>query len=227
MNRHARMVACLLLVSSWSVAQSAPDGGGASKDTSGKASGRLFGIMPNFGTVNNPSQVHSMTTGDKFRLGLHYVDPYNFVLVGMRAGIEQAANSKEEYGQGAEGYGKRYGADFADGLSNSIFVNGVFPSVFKQDPRYFRRGAGSGWTRAGYAVSRVLVTRQDSGARAFNFSEVLGNAASSGLSMAYYPERERTGGDFAVRAGVQFGFDAGLKLVKEFYPDLARKFRKK
>ena len=237
MNRHVLMVVCLCFASCLCRAQAAPssplpDNPGvqspdSSKEETRKENGKLFGIMPNFGTVNNSSQVQPMTTGDKFRLALRYFDPYTFVFVGLRAGIEQAANSKEDYGQGAQGYGKRYGADFADGLSNSIFVNGVFPSLFRQDPRYFRRGVGSGSSRLGYAISRVLITRQDSGHTAFNFSEVLGNAASSGLSTAYYPDRQRTAGDFAERAGVQFGFDAGFDLVKEFYPDLARKFRKK
>jgi hypothetical protein len=186
----------------------------------------MFG-MPSYGTVESGAQVGPLTVGGKFKLALTYIDPYTFAFVAMRAGIDQAIDNKKEYGQGAEGYGKRYGADFADGLSNAIFAKGVFPSLLRQDPRYFRRGEGSFWGRATYAASRVLVTRQDSGRNFFNFSEVFGNAASAGSSLTYYPDSERTAGDFAVRAGVQFGFDAGFDVLKEFYPDITRKLFKK
>jgi hypothetical protein len=198
----------------------------SSTDKPTPENGRVFGLMPNYGTVDS-THVAPMSAADKFKLALRYIDPYTFGVVAFRAGIEQATNSKEEYGQGMEGYGKRYGADFADGLTNSFFVTGVFPSLLHQDPRYFRRGQGAFLSRASYAASRVLITRQDSGRKSFNFSEVLGNAASAGISQAYYPESERTMGDFAVRTGVQFGFDAGFNVVKEFYPDVVRKLFKK
>ena len=95
------------------------------------------------------------------------------------AGVNQARNSPSEYGQGAEGYGKRYGAGFADGLTAGIFITGLYPSLLRQDPRYYRLGDGGFSHRVGYAVSRILVTRQDSGRKAFNFSEVLGSFSSS------------------------------------------------
>jgi hypothetical protein len=197
------------------------------KDETGKTGNqRLFGVIPNYGTVNDAAPVAPMTSGDKIKLSLHYFDPYNFAFVALRAGVDQALDAKSGYGQGMQGYGKRYGADFADGLSNSIFGRGVFPSLLHQDPRYFRRGQGSTFSRASYAASRVLITRQDSGRKSFNFSELLGNAASSGISTLYYPENDRTAGDFAVRAGLQFGFNASFNVVKEFYPDIVRKFRK-
>jgi hypothetical protein len=187
---------------------------------------RIFG-MPTYGTVEGIGMVAPLPPAQKFRLALTYIDPYTFGFVALRAGIEQATDSKHDYGQGAQGYAKRYGADFADGMSNAIFVTGVFPSLLHQDPRYFRMGRGSFLQRTGYATSRVLITRQDSGRSFFNFSEVLGNAASSGLSTAYYPDDERTAGDFAVRAGIEFGFDAGFDVLKEFYPDIMRKIFKK
>lgn len=183
----------------------------------------MFG-MPSYGIVDGLARVPPLKAGDKFKLALTYISPYTFGFVALRAAIDQATDSKHDYGQGMQGYGKRYGADLADGMSNAIFVTGVFPSLFHQDPRYFRRGQGSFFDRTGYAVSRVLVTRQDSGRSFFNFSEVFGNAASSALSTAYYPDNERTAGDFAARAGIQFGFDAGFDVLKEFYPDIMRKF---
>lgn len=186
----------------------------------------MFG-MPSYGTVDGLERVPPLTPGGKFKLALTYISPYTFGFVALRAGIDQAVDSKHNYGQGMEGYGKRYGADLADGLSNAVFVTGVFPSLLHQDPRYYRRRQGSFFDRTGYALSRVLITRQDSGRSFFNFSEVLGNAASSGLSTAYYPDNEQTAGDFAVRAGIQFGFDAGFNVLKEFYPDIMRKVFKK
>lgn len=189
---------------------------------------RMFGMMPAYGVVEPGEAVSPLKPAAKFRLASRYFDLYTFATVALRAGVEQAVNAKEEWGQGMEGYGKRYGADFADGLSNAVFVDGVFPSLLHQDPRYFRRGQGNFWARSTYAASRVLVTRQDSGQPFLNLSELLGNAASAGLSTAYYPESERTAGDFAVRAGIQFGFDAGFNVMKEFYPDIMRKvFHKK
>ena len=106
--------------------------------------------------------------------------------------MNQARNHPRDYGQGAEGFGKRYGAGFADGLTDGLFVTGVYPSLLRQDPRYYRLGDGGFSHRAGYAVTRILVTRQDSGRKAFNFSEVLGSFSSSALAMTYYPkERAR------------------------------------
>ena len=228
------VLAGLLLAGSFCGAQetqgaankSEPQAPSSSKPATPAQNKRMFG-MPSYGTVERGEQVAPLTVGGKFKLAFTYFDPYTFGFVALRAGIDQATDSKREYGQGMEGYGKRYGADFADGLTNSIFVKAVFPALLRQDPRYFRRGQGSFWGRATYAASRTLITRQDSGHNFFNFSEVFGNAASAGLSMTYYPDNERTAGDFAVRAGIQFGFDAGFNVLKEFYPDITRKLFKR
>jgi hypothetical protein len=102
-------------------------------------------------------------------------------------------------------------------------VTGVYPSLLRQDPRYYRLGDGAFSHRAGYALTRILVTRQDSGRRAFNFSEVLGGFTSSAIGVTYYPKSQRDFSDFAERAGIQFAFDAGFNVLKEFYPDIERK----
>ena len=134
----------------------------------------MFGIMPAYGLVEAGMQPPPLTSGQKFKLAVQYLNPYTFLFVAAEAGVNQARNSPSEYGQGAEGYGKRYGAGFADGLTDGIFVTGVYPSLLRQDPRYYRLGDGGFSHRVGYAVSRILVTRQDSGRKAFNFSEVSG-----------------------------------------------------
>jgi hypothetical protein len=194
-------------------------------DSSAKPPGqeRLFGIMPAYGLVEAGMQPPPLTSGQKFKLAVQYLNPYTFAFVAAEAGVNQARNSPSEYGQGAEGYGKRYGAGFADGLTDGFLVAGLYPSVFHQDPRYYRLGDGTFSHRTGYAMSRILVTRQDSGRRAFNISEIMGSLTSSAIGVTYYPKSQRDFSDVAERAGVQFGFDAGFNVLKEFYPDIARK----
>jgi hypothetical protein len=204
----------------------AQDDGQKQADSSTKPSGRkrTFGLMPAYGIVDEGMHPPALNAGQKFGLATQYIDPYTFVFVAAEAGINQASNSPREYGQGAEGFGKRYGAEFADGLTNSIFTTGVYPSLLRQDPRYYRRGSGAFFNRAVYAASRVLVTRQDSQRQAFNFSEILGNLTSASIAITYYPASQRDFSDVGQRAGVQLGFDAGFNLLKEFYPDIQRKF---
>lgn len=188
----------------------------------------MFGLMPAYGMVEVGMQPPPLTSGQKFRLAAQYLNLYTLAFVAAEAGVNQARNTPSEYGQGAEGFGKRYGAGFADGLTDGLFVTGLYPSLLRQDPRYYRLGDGGFSHRMGYAVSRILVTRQDSGRKAFNFSEVLGSFSSSALAMTYYPRSQRNFSDVAERAGVQFAFDAGFNFLKEFYPEIERKiFRRK
>jgi hypothetical protein len=205
--------------------ETAPSPATNKKDSSTKpqGQGRMFGIMPAYGLVQAGEQPPPLTSGQKFKLAVQYLNPYTFLFVAAEAGVNQARNEPKEYGQGAEGYGKRYGAGFADGLTDGLFVTGVYPSLLRQDPRYYRLGDGAFSHRAGYALTRILVTRQDSGRRAFNFSEVLGGFTSSAIGVTYYPKSQRDFSDVAERAGIQFAFDAGFNVLKEFYPDIERK----
>src|SRR5437764_71201 len=113
-------------------------------DTSAKPASekRMFGIMPGYGIVEEGLHPPPLTTGQKFKLASQYIDPYTFAFVAAEAGIDQALNSPTEYGQGASGYGLRYGSGFADGLTNSIFGTAVYPTLLHQDPRYYRMGSG-------------------------------------------------------------------------------------
>jgi hypothetical protein len=185
---------------------------------------RMFGVLPAYGLADAGAHLPPLTSGQKFGLATQYFNPYTFLFVGVEAGINQASNKPEQYGQGAEGYGKRYGAGFADGLTDTIFTTGMYPSLFHQDPRYYRLGNGGFWHRTGYAASRILVTRQDSGRKMFNFSEILGSLTSSAIGVTYYPASQRDLSHVASRACVEFGFDAGFNVLKEFYPDIRRKF---
>jgi len=186
----------------------------------------MFKVLPNYKSINDPEQpVVAMTPGEKFALVEHYFDPFTFVFTSMTAGVEQFTNEKAGYGQGALGYSKRYGADFADGLTNEIFVTGVFPILLHEDPRYYRLGHGSTLKRTAYALSRILIAHGDSGNLRINASEFLGNIASGALSMTYYPQNERNVSGVFTRMGVEIGYDSLFNVLKEFYPDLKRKFR--
>jgi len=187
---------------------------------------RMFKVFPNFKTINDPEQpVIAMSVGEKFQLVEHYFDPFTFVFTSITAGIEQGTNEKAGYGQGAMGFAKRYGADFTDGFTNELFVTGVFPSLLHEDPRYYRLGHGSALKRTAYALSRILITHSDSGTARFNSSEFLGNIASGALSMTYYPQNERSVSGVFTRMSVEIGYDSLFNVLKEFYPDLKRKFR--
>jgi hypothetical protein len=186
---------------------------------------RMFKVLPNYKTINDPEQpVIAMSPREKFALVQHYFDPFTFVFTSITAGIEQASNEKEGYGQGAMGFAKRYGADFTDGFTNELFVTGVFPSLMHEDPRYYRLGHGSAFKRTAYALSRILITHSDSGTARFNSSEFLGNIASGALSMTYYPQSERSVSGVFSRMSVEIGYDSLFNVLKEFYPDLKRKF---
>jgi len=162
-----------------------------------------------------------LTPGQKFgQVAKNFFNPFTFIANGVEAGFDQAIDVHHGYGQGAEGYGKRYGADIADTATAQFFGVGVYPSIFHTDPRYYRAGNGQFFSRASYAVTRVFVTRTDSGRHIFNAPEILGSATSSGISRAYYPDNERSAGDFAYTMGSRIAFDAAFNLAKEFWPDV-------
>ena len=166
-------------------------------------------------------KVMPLSTGQKFRIvEKDFVNPFTFLGTAFEAAIDQASDVHHAYGQGAEGFGKRYGADIADTATAEFFSVGVFPSLLHTDPRYFRAGSGNIFARASYAASRVFITRTDSGRHVFNAAEVLGSAVSSGISRAYYPESERNAGDFAYTMGSRIAFDAVYNLAKEFWPNV-------
>lgn len=186
---------------------------------------RMFKVLPNYKTINDPNQpFEPLSAGEKFALVQHYFDPFTFVFTSITASIEQATDEKTDYGQGVMGYAKRYGADFTDGFTNELFVTGVFPTLLHEDPRYYRLGHGSGWKRTGYALSRILIAHSDSGNQRINASEFLGNFASGALSITYYPQSERNISGVFTRMGVEISYDALFNVMKEFYPDLKRKF---
>jgi hypothetical protein len=152
---------------------------------------RVFGVIPNFYVSYIPNAA-ALSAGQKFRLALRTsADPISIITPGLIAGIEQAQNSFSGYGQGATGYAKRFGASSADGFVSIMFTDAILPSVLHQDPRYFYRGVGSIRSRAMYAISTVFLCKGDNGRWQPNYSNVLGNLASAGISNAYYPSNQR------------------------------------
>ena len=189
---------------------------------------RMFYVMPNYLTVDNQAQVKPISWKEKFAITAKGAfDPYEFVIVGIVAGIRQADNAYDEFGQGMEGYAKRYGTAFADQVDGNIMVGAVFPSILKTDPRYFRMGRGGYRHRFGYAISRIFVTRKDSGGSVFNVSEFAGNATAIGISNFYYPAADRSVSSNITNWGLQMGIDAFGNELKEFWPDIHRYLRKK
>jgi hypothetical protein len=189
---------------------------------------RLFFALPNFLTLENSAHVPPMTVKQKFQLSVRSsFDWFQYPWYGALAGISQARNSEPGYGQGAEGYAKRYGSQFADGTIENFMVNAVVPSLLRTDPRYYQMGKGSALKRTGYALSRLFVTRTDSGHNTFNVGEIGGSFAAAAISTySYHPEADRTLSNTATVWGAQVGYDAIRIVLNEFWPDIRRKFHK-
>jgi hypothetical protein len=198
-------------------------------EQSGTSNDRLFWTLPDFLTVKNQGLYPPLTVGQKFKVvARSSFDWVEYPWIGFLAGISQAENSEPGYGQGAEGYAKRYGSTFGDSVIENFMTGAVMPSVLRQDPRYFQLGEGGFWHRTEYAVSRNWITRSDSGKKEFNFSEIGGAAIAAAISTySYHPRSDRTVGNTASVWGTQVGLDTATIEVKEFWPDIKRMLTKK
>jgi hypothetical protein len=198
------------------------------QEETGTSNDRLFYALPNFLTVETKS-VPPLTAGQKFKVVTR--GSFDYIQIpwyGFLAGVSQAEDSEPGYGQGAVGYGKRFGAYFADGTIENYFTGAIFPTVLHQDPRFFQSGKGGFWHRTGYATSRIFITRTDSGREQFNYSEIVGSALSAGISTySYHPRGDRNVSNALSVWGTQVGYDTITIVVKEFWPDIRRKLQKK
>lgn len=195
----------------------------------GTSNDRLFYALPNFLSLENAGNVPPLTAKQKFAVVARgSFDYVQFPWYGFLAGISQAENSEPGFGQGAAGYGKRFGSAFADGTIENFITGAILPSVLHQDPRFFQSGSGGFWRRTGYAMSRIVMTRADSGKQQFNVSEILGSAASAAISTySYHPQADRNLPNAASVWGSQIGYDTVTIVVKEFWPDIHRKLSHK
>ena len=178
---------------------------------------RVLGAIPNFYVSYIPNAA-PLTVKQKFQLAARTViDPFTFVMVAGAAGIEQAQNHFIGYGQGAEGYAKRFGAGYADTVSGTFIGGAILPSLLKQDPRYFYKGKGNTGYRALYAIANAVICKGDNRRWQPNYSNVLGNLAAGGISNIYYPAQDRNGAGLTfVNAGIGIGSNAASNLLQEF-----------
>jgi hypothetical protein len=194
----------------------------------GTSKDRIFWALPNFLTVENADNVPPLTAGQKFKVvGRSLIDPSEFVLIGFVAGLGQASNSDSSYGQGAQGYAKRYGTAYGDNAIENFVASAALPSLLHQDPRYYQLGRGGFMKRTKHAFERVIITRSDSGQSQFNYSEVFGAGIAASISTySYHPAQDRNFGTVASVWGTQMGWDVATYLIKEFWPDLRRRHQK-
>jgi hypothetical protein len=200
-----------------------PDDQKKEDNSEGKQTSRILWVVPNFAAVSANTQLPPLTVRGKFKLGTEdSVDYSAFVWAGIVAGQSMALKSYPELGTGAAGYGRYYWRAFADQVSGTFFTEAIVPSVTHEDPRYYTLGHGGFFHRTAYALSRVVITKTDSGGKSFNYSEVVGNALEAGLSNAYYPAEERGFRKTAENWGTQLEAAALNNIAKEFWPDIRR-----
>lgn len=187
---------------------------------------RLFFVLANYSTVEKHDEFGTLSAKTKFKLSYKTMsDPITVSFLGVIALMGQAHNSDPSYGQGLKGYGKRYATTFADTGIGTVMTTSVFPTLLHQDPRYFQLGTGGKWHRVKYSVSRIFVTRSDSGKLEFNYSEIVGNAVAAGFSNTYHPDYQRTFGNTMNVWGTDILLNTICNLAKEFWPDIRRKIR--
>jgi len=196
-------------------------------DNSPPESRRIFGVFPNYRTSPSLQNYKPMTSREKFNIASQDAfDRGTIIGAAFSGGIGQLTNANRSFGQGGAGFGRYFGAAYGDLVIREYMKEAVFPTLLHQDPRYFRRGTGTRWSRLGYAMGQIFWTRRDAGGAQFNYSEVLGNSTAVAISNAYYVNN-RTAADAASKFGMQLGTDMAANILKEFWPDLERKFVRK
>jgi hypothetical protein len=187
---------------------------------------RILGVIPNFQTVSDPKTPYvPLRVRDKWWLFVkESVDPYSFATAAAGAALSQIDNDDPKYGPGGKSYLQRFGAAQADLTTQNFFSDAVLASLFHEDPRYFRKGPGNSvGKRIGYAMSRIVITRRDSGGNSFNFSGIMGMGMGIALSDAYYPRQSVGGGELESRLLTSLSSAALGNLLPEFWPDVREK----
>lgn len=188
------------------------------QDTSPNGSGG--GIVP------SPPTTTRMSVADKWKNFVSETVSLETLGAGVfNGGFSHITNSDPRYGTNSEAFAQRFGASIADIATQNFFGDFMLASAFQEDPRYFRKGPPySKFSRFGYAVSRAVIIRTDSGGQSFNWSNVLGTAMSAGLSNAYYPPPSRTGGAMLIHFATSVAGAGFANLAPEFWPDFKQKF---
>jgi hypothetical protein len=188
---------------------------------------RVMGVMATFNTTSNRDAL-PLTPAQKFQLFFKSeTDPWPFLLAGVVSGVGQADNSYAVWGQGLQGYAKRYGAAYSDAFIGNLFGNAVLTSLLREDPRYFQKGSGKFINRVLWAAASTVWCRRDNGGWGPNYANVGGNLIGAAIARAYYPASERT-----VSNTISDGFTVSAEgivgsEVIEFWPDIARHHQRK
>jgi hypothetical protein len=190
---------------------------------------RILYIIPNFMTANDqPENTGPLTPSEKFNIAWHqYWDFSAHFGNVLQASISQAADGIPHYGQGWIPFGERFLALEGDQLTGSLLIYGALPTALHQDPRYFRKGRGSSWSRIFYAASRVVIARTDSGHPTFNASQVFGQLGQAAISLSYYPPQDRAVKGLLQGWSINQLYNIGWNQLKEFTPDLAAFLRRR
>jgi hypothetical protein len=187
----------------------------------GQQTKRILFIIPNFRSVSVDEKLPPLKPKEKLKLVFQDSFDYSsFIYVGILAGIGQAENSYPEFHQGAAGYGRYYWHNLADTTNENAFTEFIIPVALHQDPRYYTLGRGGVAKRLIYSLDRLVITRTDNANETFNFSEVVGAGASSGISNLYYPSRYSTWTKTGQKWITQVALDGVGNIAKEFWPDI-------
>jgi hypothetical protein len=192
---------------------------GQSKSTTGEIIGFMTNrslIFPDIATSAAP-----LSAGQKFKLFLNEsVSPASFVYSAISAGFNQWRDVPHDYGQGAQGYGKRFGESMARSASQSFFGTFVTSSILHEDPRFFPQYHPTLWGSVKYAARRIVVTRTDSGRSTFNVAGFVGPIATEALANTYLPRSEQTGAKAAERIGSDLAWKFAGNMFKNYWPTL-------
>jgi hypothetical protein len=195
----------------------------------GKQTKRILGIVPNFRSVSVNAHLPAQSPKEKFiGFAQDSFDYSSFIFIGILSGVSQLQGSTPEFHTGPPAFARYYWHNFADQTDENLWVGFLLPVPLHQDPRYYTLGSGSkdkhngAVKRVGYAFSRILITRTDAGGSNFNFSEVVGAGAASGISNLYYPSSNRTWTKTGQRWALNVGIDGATFIFKEFWPDINR-----
>ena len=190
----------------------------------GKQPRRILWIIPNYRAVSANTYLPPLSVKEKFWLATEDTFDYsNFILVGGLAGISLGQQSQPSFGTGAAGYGRYYWHIFVDGAIENYMTEAIMPVLTKEDPRYYTLGKGGFVKRTGYAISRLFITRTDSGKNTFYVSEFVGAGAAAGIGNLYYPPQSNTWVKTYQRWGTQLALDGVFNVLKEFWPDIDQK----
>lgn len=198
-------------------------GPSAQEDAGGRQTKRILGIVPNFRAVSADEELPPETVKEKFMDATQDSFDYSSIFFpAVIAAYSMDERSVPEFHQGAAGYARYFWHSAVDQTSENYWVEFIFPAITREDSRYYTLGHGGLVKRTGYALSRAVVTRSNSGREIFNVSEVFGSGSAAGISNLYYPSASRSFGNTGSQWALDVGIDAGTFWFREFWPDINR-----